>query len=355
MKVTVNGRRLEAAPGQTVLDAARAAGIYIPALCYHPKTGKAGRCRACVVEVEGLRGLKESCALPVKDGMVVRTDTPKVHGDPAHGRRAPARRGPPQLHLLPGQRRLRAAGHGLPPGHRAAGLPDRVRAAARSTSRRRASCAIPTSASSAAAACAACQNVVVNEVLAFGYRGSHAKVVCDDDVPMGDSTCVQCGECVQVCPVGALVLKQPTRAQDPAAARRRRPRSPARTAASAARSTCTPRTTGTPSPWPTRASGSASPTRACCASRAASASTSSTRRTACARRSSARTASWSRRAGTRRSTSWPSGCKAIKDAARRRRDRLLHLGQGDERGELRAERFARAVIGTNNIDHCARL
>ena len=55
----------------------------------------------------------------------------------------------------------------------------------------------------------ACQDVVVNEVLAFGYRGSHAKVVCDDDRPMGESTCVQCGECVQVCPVGALVLKEP--------------------------------------------------------------------------------------------------------------------------------------------------
>ena len=49
---------------------------------------------------------------------------------------------------------------------------------------------------------------------------------------MGDSTCVQCGECVQVCPVGALVLKQPREWQDPAARDRRRPRSPARTAAS---------------------------------------------------------------------------------------------------------------------------
>jgi predicted molibdopterin-dependent oxidoreductase YjgC len=55
----------------------------------------------------------------------------------------------------------------------------------------------------------ACQDGVVNEVLAFGERGKHTKVVCDEDVPMGESTCVQCGECVQVCPVGALVLRQP--------------------------------------------------------------------------------------------------------------------------------------------------
>jgi predicted molibdopterin-dependent oxidoreductase YjgC len=55
----------------------------------------------------------------------------------------------------------------------------------------------------------ACQNGVVNQVLAFGYRGSHTRVVCDEDLPMGESSCVQCGECVQVCPVGALVLRQP--------------------------------------------------------------------------------------------------------------------------------------------------
>lgn len=78
MKLIIDGRSIEIAEGQSILDAARANGIYIPALCYHPRTGKAGRCRACVVEIEGVRGLKEACATPVREGMVVRTDTPRV-------------------------------------------------------------------------------------------------------------------------------------------------------------------------------------------------------------------------------------------------------------------------------------
>jgi len=53
-----------------------------------------------------------------------------------------------------------------------------------------------------------CNNMVVNEVLDFGFRGSHTKVICDNDIPMGESSCVQCGECVQLCPVGALVEKK---------------------------------------------------------------------------------------------------------------------------------------------------
>jgi predicted molibdopterin-dependent oxidoreductase YjgC len=53
----------------------------------------------------------------------------------------------------------------------------------------------------------ACNNTVMNEVLDFAYRGSHSRLVCDDDLPMGESSCVQCGECVQVCPVGALTFK----------------------------------------------------------------------------------------------------------------------------------------------------
>ncbi|MFA6034063.1 MAG: 2Fe-2S iron-sulfur cluster-binding protein, partial [Myxococcota bacterium] len=94
MKIAIDGRTLEAQPGQTVLQVARENNIYIPSLCYHPRTGKAGRCRACLVELEGMNGLKESCALEVKDGMRVRTDTPAV---------LDARRMVVELHLSGGQ------------------------------------------------------------------------------------------------------------------------------------------------------------------------------------------------------------------------------------------------------------
>jgi len=212
VQLLIDGKQVEAAAGQTVLDAARAAGIYIPALCHHPKTGKAGRCRACVVEVQGMRGLKESCALEVKDGMIVQTDTPKVQE---------TRRMVVEL--------LLSEGHHNCISCQANGQCELQEMAYRIGIERPTylieSQQTPLDESSEgivreADKCIhcgrcvlACQNVVINEVLGFGYRGSHAMVVCDNDLPMGESSCVQCGECVQVCPVGALVLKQPKQAK----------------------------------------------------------------------------------------------------------------------------------------------
>jgi len=208
MQLTIDGRVLEGTPGQTVLEVAREAGIYIPALCYHPKTGKAGRCRACLVEVEGIRGLKESCALPIKEGMVVRTDTPQV---------LKARRMVVDLLLAEGHHNClscQANGHcELQDMAYSLGMEQpSFRIEAEDTVLDQSSEGIvrdPDRCIQCGRCVAACQNVVVNEVLAFGYRGSHARIVCDSDVPMGESSCVMCGECVQVCPVGALTFRQP--------------------------------------------------------------------------------------------------------------------------------------------------
>lgn len=208
MQLTIDGCLVEAAPGQTVLDAARAAGIYVPALCFHPKTGKAGRCRACVVEVDGLRGLKESCALEAKEGMVVHTDTPRVKetrkmvvelllSEGHHNCISCQKSGECELQDMAYHCGIERPAYLIeseptPKDTSSWGI---VREADKCIQCGR--CVL------------ACQHGVVNEVLAFGYRGSHARVVCDSDLPMGESSCVQCGECVQVCPVGALVLRQP--------------------------------------------------------------------------------------------------------------------------------------------------
>ncbi len=76
--LTIDGRPVQAESGQTVLEAANAAGIYIPTLCYHPDLKPEGVCRLCVVEVKGQRVLPTSCTLPVADGMVVDTHTANV-------------------------------------------------------------------------------------------------------------------------------------------------------------------------------------------------------------------------------------------------------------------------------------
>ncbi len=76
--LTVDGQQIKARPGQTVIEAARDAGIYIPYLCWHPTLKSFGACRMCVVEVENMRGNPASCTTAAAEGMVVRTKTPEV-------------------------------------------------------------------------------------------------------------------------------------------------------------------------------------------------------------------------------------------------------------------------------------
>ncbi len=78
INLTINGKTIQAEEGQTVLEAARAAGIRIPTLCYHRDLTPTGSCRMCVVEVERQRFLQTACTTPVSDGMVVYTDSERV-------------------------------------------------------------------------------------------------------------------------------------------------------------------------------------------------------------------------------------------------------------------------------------
>src|SRR5215475_11395329 len=78
MKLTIDGRAIDAVPGTTVLDAVNALGIALPQLCKDPDRAPLGACRTCLVEVEGQRGFPASCHLPARNGMAVRTDTPGV-------------------------------------------------------------------------------------------------------------------------------------------------------------------------------------------------------------------------------------------------------------------------------------
>lgn len=73
--LTIDGREVQAAKGMTVLEAARAAGIKIPTLCYHPELRPEGACRLCVVEVKGAKSLVASCVMPASNGMEVKTNT----------------------------------------------------------------------------------------------------------------------------------------------------------------------------------------------------------------------------------------------------------------------------------------
>ncbi len=206
IKITIDGRTFVTSPGKTVLDVARENKIYIPTLCYHARTGKAGKCRACLVEVEGLRGLKESCALEVRDGMTIRTNTNQI---------LEVRKMIVELHLSNGEHNCIACeknGHcelqdmayhcgierpGFPIDYERIPLDESSEGIIRDANK----CI------ECGRCIRACNNNVMHEVLDFGWRSEHMRVICDDDKPMGESSCVQCGECVQVCPVGALTFK----------------------------------------------------------------------------------------------------------------------------------------------------
>jgi [NiFe] hydrogenase diaphorase moiety small subunit len=74
IKIIIDGKEIDAKPDQTVLEAADAAGIYIPRLCYHPDLKIAGHCRVCTCIINGKP--KNACSMPVADGMVIENDTP---------------------------------------------------------------------------------------------------------------------------------------------------------------------------------------------------------------------------------------------------------------------------------------
>ena len=80
MKITIDGKEVDAEPGQTILEVARINGIHIPTLCYHPALKPFGACRLCSVEIErhGRKRVVTACNYPVEDGLEVRTDSPEI-------------------------------------------------------------------------------------------------------------------------------------------------------------------------------------------------------------------------------------------------------------------------------------
>lgn len=203
----IDGRDIEAESGRSLLSIARENGIHIPTLCYHPRTKKSGKCRLCVVEVEKLPGLQPACSLAAVDGMVVRTNTERV---------IETRKMIVELYLASGSHDCDSC---------AADRVCELQAAARSLGIEQSG--FPSSGGSheidssnpmiirdmnkciqCYRCITGCSELVVNEVLGMAYRGSGMSVVCDLDSPMGRSSCVICGECVQLCPTGALTEKK---------------------------------------------------------------------------------------------------------------------------------------------------
>ena len=228
--ITINGNAFAFEPGETILDVARRQSIDIPTLCHLKGATPTGVCRICVVEVAGADKLLPACATPASEGMVVQTESPQVvtarrlilqmmlasgnhncavrgsdgqdwtrfqmgvHKDDQSGDLCPVW-GDCRLQDL--AYRYQVDGEAFPrsasPYPMETVNPFIVRDFARCIQCGR--------------CVQACNEVQVNNAINFGYKGTATKIVAAGDRPLRDSDCVFCGECVQVCPVGALVEK----------------------------------------------------------------------------------------------------------------------------------------------------
>jgi formate dehydrogenase major subunit len=195
----LNGKDVVGSSGETIIQIAQRHGIDIPHLCYKEGMRPDGNCRACVVEVKGERVLAASCCRVPSAGMEVYTDTPRA----VHSQKM-------VLELLmsdmPEERHTLHSELDDWAGRMKVGKPRFARREQPVADLSHYAMAVNLDSCIQCTRCVrACREVQVNDVIGYAYRHDASKIVFDLDDPMGGSTCVACGECVQACPTGALM------------------------------------------------------------------------------------------------------------------------------------------------------
>ncbi|WP_430008936.1 formate dehydrogenase subunit alpha [Methylophaga lonarensis] len=199
VQITLNGQTLDVAADETLLIAARKQGIEIPHLCYSDHQGQDGNCRACMVEIEGERVLAPSCCRYPAQGMKVDSASPRATKAQQMVLELLKSDVSEQPHTLNSELdywagKLDVSAPRFAPREQVA--PDYSHPAI----------AVNMDACIQCTRCLrACRDEQNNDVIGLAMRGHHTEIVFDLADPMGDSTCVACGECVQACPTGALM------------------------------------------------------------------------------------------------------------------------------------------------------
>ena len=226
VELSIDGATVTVPAGSTILEACRSQGIDTPTLCYLENLTPVNACRVCVVEVSGSRVLVPSCSRKVEAGMEVQTDTERVRhsrkmvleflGSSVDLSTAPAaagylerygadpdRYGPPAPPAAAGERDGREPGHHhAPTGAAAATVAQPVKVDNDLYVRDYAKCIL----------CYKCVEACGEDAqntfaIAVAGRGFDARIATEYAVPLPDSACVYCGNCIGVCPTGALMFK----------------------------------------------------------------------------------------------------------------------------------------------------
>ena len=205
VKITIDGKTTEVERGTTILNAARDLGIEIPTLCDHPELTPYGGCRMCLVEVEGIKTLQPSCTLPAGNDMVVHTDTQKVHD----ARKfilsmifSERNHFCPSCQVSGGDCDLQNSAYDESMTHwpiMPNWQPYPVDASHPFIILEHNRCIL------CRQCVRACGELVGNFTLAFEGRGADSNLVADLGLPLGESSCISCGTCLQVCPTGSLI------------------------------------------------------------------------------------------------------------------------------------------------------
>lgn len=207
IKITINNREVEAYEGQTVLEAAKNNGIHIPTLCYLKDVTGTGACRVCQVEVEGAKTLCAACVYPVHDGMVIKTNSQRA---------LDARRRVVELivsnHSKDCLSCIRNTNCELQRLCQELGVREDAFAGEKSEPtfdsvspgivRNTSKCVL------CGRCVETCMKVQGLGVLGYMNRGFKTKVAPIYDKSFDDVNCMQCGQCMNVCPVGALHEKE---------------------------------------------------------------------------------------------------------------------------------------------------